>query len=83
MDEVFAAVMDEYHFIREAVLDRRNKEAFRMLIYLLRRACNMPLKDVAALAGISLGRVSQIQREMTNADLKSPSASKLLRKYEV
>ncbi len=83
VDDVFEAVMDEYNFSRNGVLDRRNKEAFRMLIYLLRRICNMPLRDVATLAGVSLGRVSQIQREVMNAELKSPSASKLLKKYEV
>lgn len=39
-------------------------EVFRVAVFLLRRASNMPLRDVADLAGISQGRVSQIQRKI-------------------
>jgi len=37
-----------------------HRDAYRTAVF-LRRACNMSLKDVAGLAGISLARVSQIQ----------------------
>ena len=39
-------------------------EAFRVTVYLLRRVNNLPLREVANLAGISQGRVSQIQRKI-------------------
>lgn len=39
-------------------------EAFRVTVYLLRRVSNLPLREVADLAGISQGRVSQIQRKI-------------------
>jgi len=51
---------------RNAVLDRRNREPFQVSIFLLRRACHMALKEVATLAGVSIGRVSQIQNSMQN-----------------
>jgi len=82
-DDVCLAVMEAYDLSRECVLDRRNKEAFRICIYLLRRCCNMPLNDVSLLAGISLGRISQIQREVASGGINSPVISKLKKKFEV
>ncbi|WP_407941087.1 sigma factor-like helix-turn-helix DNA-binding protein [Methylotetracoccus oryzae] len=38
--------------------------AFRQAVQLLRRRCNLPLREVAAMAGVSVSRVSQIQREV-------------------
>ncbi|MBN4076703.1 hypothetical protein JYT48_00340 [Mariprofundus ferrooxydans] len=50
------------------VLDRRvHREAYSAGVFLLRRTCNMSLKEVASLADISPARVSQIQSE-TNYD---------------
>ncbi len=59
---ILEAVSSAYALSPNDVLDRKNKEAFRTAVALLRTACNLPLKEVAALAGISIGRVSQIQR---------------------
>jgi putative transposase len=39
-------------------------EAFRVTVYLLRRVSNLPLREVANLAGVSQSRVSQIQRKI-------------------
>ena len=44
-------------------LDRSNGMSFRQAVHLLRRRCNLPLREVAALAGLPVSRVSQIQRE--------------------
>jgi hypothetical protein len=53
---------------RDAVLDRkRAPEPFRVAIYLLRRAGNLPLRQVAEMGAISPGRVSQIQRQVEDA----------------
>ncbi len=62
-DEVLAAVARAAGLTPGEVLDRKGAfEAFRATVYLLRRACNLPLKQVAAMAGVSPGRISQIQR---------------------
>ena len=43
---------------------KASPEAFRATVYLLRRVSNIPLREVAALAGTSQGRISQIQRKI-------------------
>ncbi|MBK8174408.1 MAG: helix-turn-helix transcriptional regulator [Rhodospirillales bacterium] len=49
-------------------LDRHaRQDVFRVTVYLLRRAANLSLKEVAALAGVSPPRVSQIQRAIEEA----------------
>jgi len=68
VDEVLNAVMRHYKMDKDAVLDRRNKAVFRQTVFLLRRVCNTPLREVATMAGISEGRVSQIYRAMLNRD---------------
>jgi hypothetical protein len=51
--------------VREAGLRQRiAQEAFRATVYLPRRVANLPLREVAQWAGVSPGRVSQIQREI-------------------
>jgi len=65
-----------------AALDRKNKEAFRVSVFLLRRVCNMRLKEVAAKAGISVGRVSQIQHVMREGEI-SEFDGMLRKKYKV
>ena len=71
----------------EAVPDRRTSQApYRFVVYLLRRAANLPLEEVAASAGVSPPRVSQIQRRIEDAGglgRAVPWAGKLARKYKV
>lgn len=51
-----------------STLDRHvRQDIFQVTVYLLRRAANLPLKEVAMLAGISPPRVSQIQRAIEDA----------------
>lgn len=67
-DQIVAAVAHSAETPVDHVLDRRAEpEPFRAAIYLLRRAGNLPLKDVAALGQVSPGRVSQIQRQVEDA----------------
>jgi len=50
---------------QDLLLDRKaNPEAFQAAVYLLRRASNLPLREVAELADVSQGRISQIQRKI-------------------
>jgi len=67
-DQILAAVARTADRPVGAILDRRAEpEPFRAAIYLLRRAGNVPLRDVAALGKVSPGRVSQIQREIEDS----------------
>jgi hypothetical protein len=61
---VLKAVAKAHRIALRNVLDRRSGEAFRHAVYLLRRRANLSLQEVAALAGVSSGRVSQIQSEI-------------------
>ena len=71
----------------EAVLDRRaNQAAYRVTVYLLRRAANLSLAEVVARAKVSAPRVSQIQRDIENAGglgRAFPWAAKLAQRYKV
>ena len=67
-DDVLAAVASAAHLPLARTLDRkRAPEAWRVAVYLLRRACNLPLDETAAMAGVSPGRISQIQRAIEDA----------------
>ena len=86
-EEIGAAVAKAARVPPETVLDRRaSQAAYRVAIYLLRRAANLPLAEVAALAGVSAPRVSQIQRGIEGAGglgRAFPWAGKLAQKYKV
>lgn len=64
---IVQAVADTYGVSAGRVLDRSGGQAYKAAIYLLRRAANKPLREVAQLAGVSAGRVSQIQAEVEAA----------------
>ncbi len=67
-DAVIAAVAEAAGCAPDTVLDRRaSPQAFRAGVYLLRRAANLPLAEVAAMGGVSAGRISQIQRAIEDA----------------
>jgi hypothetical protein len=62
-DAIVQAVADAAGVSAATVLDRRaRQDVFQVTVYLLRRACNLSLKEVAAMAGVSPPRISQIQR---------------------
>ena len=67
-----AGVAKAYRISREQVLDRASGEAYKAAVYLLRRAANLPLAEVAKRARISLPRVSQIQAEIEKGKLTEP-----------
>lgn len=67
---VLADVASVYGVEVDDVLDRRNQpESYQAAVYLLRRVCNLSLNEVARLADISIGRVSQIQASMRDKGL--------------
>jgi REP element-mobilizing transposase RayT len=77
-----ARVAKAYRIPIERVLERSSGEAYKAAVYLLRRAANLPLAEVATRAGISLPRVSQIQSEIERMKLTEPLKS-LVAYYKV
>lgn len=61
---VLRQVARQYGIGEKSVLDRSQPLAFKTAVYRLRREANLTLGEVAALAGVSAPRVSQIQAEM-------------------
>lgn len=65
---IVALVADAAGVASSTVLDRRQRQdVFQVAVYLLRRAADLSLKEVAALASVSPPRVSQIQRAIDDA----------------
>lgn len=61
-EAVLTAVAKAFGVTPEQVQNRSHKRAFQAWVYLLRRAVNLNLREVADKAGVSPGRISQIQR---------------------
>ncbi len=65
---IIRAVADACALRVSDLSDRKaHPDAFRAAAYLLRRAANIPLREVAALGDVSQGRISQIQKEIEDA----------------
>lgn len=80
--DILTAVSTAYNRPLELIPDRSFQPAFRAWVYLLRRAANLRLKEVAALAGISGPRVSQIQQEIEQGE-REPILDRLLASYKL
>ncbi|TLS67586.1 hypothetical protein FEF65_06635 [Mariprofundus erugo] len=63
-DGVLGTVAGYFSCDVESVLSRSHRKAYAFSVVLLRRVVNLSVGDVAALFGISVSRVSQIQREL-------------------
>jgi len=81
-EEIKRVVANKYGIKAGEVLDRRQGEAYRVAVYLMRRAGNLPLREVAERAGVSSGRISQIQTQI-EAGRVSARVSALLTKYKL
>lgn len=72
-EAVTAAVLSAYGIANEKRLrSREHQEAFQGWVYLLRRAANLPLQEVAKRSTVSPSRISKIQRAIESA---KPSAT--------
>ncbi|WP_139558803.1 transposase [Methylotetracoccus oryzae] len=72
-DQILEAIGKEHGLPKSQVLDRSRGMAFKQAVHLLRRRCNLPLREVAAMAGVSVSRVSQIQREVDKVNREENS----------
>jgi len=68
-DEVLKQVAATYHVEMAALLARAHRDAYHTAVYLLRRAANDPLQNVAVRFRVSPSRVSKIQRTIECACL--------------
>jgi hypothetical protein len=80
--DILTVVSTAYNRSLELVPDRSCQPAFRAWVYLLRRAANLQLKEVAALAGISGPRVSQIRQEIEQGE-REPILDRLFASYKL
>jgi REP element-mobilizing transposase RayT len=87
VEQIIKAVANRAGLSEKGVLNRKgHPEPFRLAVYMLRRAGNVSLKEVAALAGISTPRVSQIQKQIEHEggiEAAFPWARSLARAYKV
>ena len=80
---VTARVLSAYRIKDEKALSSRaHQEAFQAWAYLLRRAVNLPLPEVAARCKVSASRISKIQRAMERSK-PPPMLQRLLDKCNV
>ncbi len=77
-ETVLRAVARAHGITQSAALRRDSGLAFKHAVYLLRRRANLSLREVAGLAGVTIGRVAQIQTEM-----ESGAADEVLRQLAV
>ena len=75
-----AAVARAYKVPAARIFEREHPQAYRAAVYLLRRAANLPLAEVAQRAGVSPGRISQIQSQIER-EAESATLARLLRSY--
>jgi hypothetical protein len=62
IDQIYILVADAAGVSLDTVLDGHvRKDVFQVTVYLLRRACNLPIKQVAALDKVSVPGISKIQ----------------------
>ena len=80
--DILTAVSTAYDRPPDLVPERSCQAAFRAWVYLLRRAANLRLQEVAAMAGISAPRVSQIQREIEHGEVDA-ELKQLLERYQL
>jgi REP element-mobilizing transposase RayT len=81
-EEVLTMVGRAFGLSASVVLDRSHPEAYEAAVYLLRRIANLSLSEVAERAGVSLGRISQIQAKIERGQVGGTLAG-LLRRYKL
>jgi len=78
LQEILKTVAAKYGIDPGQVFDRRHGEAYGAAVYLLRRVGNQPLRQVAERAGVSPGRVSQIQTQIEASPVSQRLSSLLI-----
>lgn len=79
---VVRAVTGAYKMKQKDLVQRTDQSAYKIAAYLLRRAANLRLNEVADLFDVSPSRISRIQHEIEAGDFDSKS-KKLLREFKI
>jgi len=82
-EDIMREVLRLYGVGEEEILRRENKDAYRAMVYLLRRLINMGIVEVSKMFKISQSMVSRIQRETERGVMIDKSFNKLLKKYKL
>ena len=82
MDEIVATVARTYGVPPSDVLDKNQAEAYWLAVFLLRRAANLSLQEVAGFAQVSPARISQIQTKIERGKTSAKMAQ-VLRHYKL
>ena len=81
-EAALTAVSKSFGVPSEQIQNCSHQRAFQVWVYLLRRAGNLSLREVADKAGVSPGRISQIQRTIDEGE-PEPVLFRLKGKYKV
>ena len=82
VDEIVATVGRAYGIPSAQVLDKSHTEAYGLAVFLLRRAGNLSLQQVAEHARVSPARISQIQTKIERGRV-SPKVGQVLSHYKL
>lgn len=82
-EQIVNAVKELYKISEKQIIERKNKEAYKATVYLLRRTANMQIHEIASMFQISGSMVSKIQREIETTHTKPLKLARLLKKYKV
>ena len=82
VDEIVATVGRAYGIPSSHVLDKSHAEAYWLAVFLMRRAGNLSLQEVAEHARVSPARISQIQTKIERGR-KSAKVAQLLSHYKI
>jgi len=82
VDQIVATVGQAYGVPASQVLDRSHVESYWLAVYLMRRAGNLSLQEVAERFGVSAARISQIQTKIERGQASAKMAL-VLREYKL
>jgi hypothetical protein len=82
VDEIMATVGRAYGIPSSHVLDKSHAEAYWLAVFLMRRAGNLSLREVAEQARVSPGRISQIQTKIERGR-KNTKVAQVLKHYKL
>jgi len=82
-NELIDVVKKEYMVDNKSIVERKNIEAYRAAVYLLRREGNLGVREVSEKFSISESMVSRIQREVEKNKNVKKNIERIIKKYRL
>ncbi|MGH7884760.1 MAG: transposase [Thermodesulfobacteriota bacterium] len=82
-EDVLKEVTKEYNLSEKELIDRTDKEAYKLAVYLLRMIVNHGIVEVSKKFKISQSMVSKIQSELDKEEKRSKKQRLILQRYKV